>query len=163
MIDITARLQSRERVARSSPAQTSTHFNHENERANGLLVLVVEDHAATQNVLFSVLDLQGYQVVCAANGREALEWLEKAFQTKQRPALILLDLFMPVMNGADFLANMRANWPSAEPLAPVILFTVDQGNHDDLACTEVLLKPFHIKDLLAKIRLALNNKRMSSY
>ena len=160
MINISARLQSRERAVRSFPAQTSTRFSHENERANGPLVLVVEDHAATQNVLFSVLDLQGYQVVCAANGQEALEWLEKAFQMKKRPALILLDLFMPIMNGADFLMGMRANWPNTEPLAPVILFTVDQGNHDDLACTAVLLKPFHIKDLLAKIKLALSSEQL---
>lgn len=162
MIDITARLQSRERVARSYPAQTSPHFSHENEGAIGPLVLVVEDHAAIQNVLFSVLDLQGYQVVCTANGQEALTWLEKASLAKQPPALILLDLFMPIMNGADFLASMRANWPGTKPNIPVILFTVDQGNHDDLACNEVLLKPFHIKDLLAKIKLILGNEQMSS-
>ena len=162
MIDITARLQSRGQVARPSPAQTAPHANHENEGATGPLVLVVEDHAATQNVLCAVLDLQGYQVVCVAHGQEALSWLEKAFEAKQLPALILLDLFMPIMNGADFLLHMRANWPDAQALMPVILFTVDQGNHDDLACTATLLKPFHIKDLLAKIRLVLNNEQMSS-
>src|SRR6266851_4455273 len=138
MIDFSARLQSREQAARSSPAQTATHANHENERAHCPLVLVVEDHAATQNVLSSVLNLQGYQVVCTANGQEALEWLEKALQTDKQPAIILLDLFMPVMNGADFLAVMRARWPATKPIPPVILFTVDQGNHDDLACSEEL-------------------------
>lgn len=157
MIDLTARLQSREQAARSSPAPTATHCKPEHERASCPLVLVVEDHAATQNVLSSVLDMQGYQVVCTANGQEALEWIDEAFQTGQRPAIILLDLFMPVMNGADFLAGLRARWPSAESLPPVILFTVDQGNHDDLACTEVLLKPFHIRDLLAKLKLALDS------
>ncbi len=163
MIDLTTRLQSREPAARPSPAQTATHVNHEDERG-GIppLVLVVEDHAATQNVLSSVLDLQGYRVICTANGQEALEWLEQALQTEQRPALILLDLFMPVMNGADFLAGMRARWPGTEPIPPVILFTVDQSNHDDLACTEVLLKPFHIRDLLAKFKLVLGNKRTSA-
>ena len=110
MIDITARLQSREQTGRHSAAQTMTHFNHEDERAGCPLVLVVEDHVSTQNVIASVLDLQGYRVVCVANGQEALEWLEGAYQTGQRPAIILLDLFMPVMNGADFLAVLRANW-----------------------------------------------------
>jgi CheY-like chemotaxis protein len=162
MIDITAKLQSREQAVRSSPAQTSTHFNHENERAVSPLVLVVEDHAATQNVLASVLDLQGYRVVCTANGQEALEWLVMAFQTEERPTIILLDLFMPIMNGADFLVSMRAGWPNALPLPPVILFTVDQGNHDDLACDEVLPKPFHIRDLLAKINLLLGGGQMSA-
>ena len=163
MIDITARLQSRGQVARSSPAQTSAHSNHESERANCPLVLVVEDYAATQNVLSSVLDLQGYRVACAANGQEALEWLEMAFQMEQRPAIILLDLFMPVMNGADFLAGMRARWPGMESMLPVILFTVDQGNHDDLACAQILPKPFHIRDLLAKLKLVLDNVQASSH
>jgi CheY-like chemotaxis protein len=159
MIDITARLQSRRQAASPSPAQTSTHLAHEPEKASGPLVLVVEDHAATQNVLHSVLNLQGYQVVCTANGREALEWLEKAFQTKLRPALILLDLFMPVMNGVDFLVSMRANWPDAESETPVLLFTVDQGNYDELGCEEVLLKPFHIRDLLARIESILGRQQ----
>ncbi len=159
MIDITARLHSREQAARSSPPQTSTHFNHENKRAIGPLILVVEDHAATQNVLSSVLDLQGYQVVCTANGQEALEWLNEALQTEHPPAIILLDLFMPVMNGADFLAAIRAHWTSEELIPPVILFTVDQGNHDDLACAEVLPKPFHIRDLLAKLKLVLDHEQ----
>lgn len=161
MIDITARLKSREQAARSSPAQHAV-LNHENERVNCPLVLVVEDHVATQNVLASVLDLQDYQVICTANGQEALEWLEMALQTEQQPALILLDLFMPVMNGADFLYEMRRRWPETEVPPPVILFTVDQGNHDDLACSEVLLKPFHIRDLLTKIRLVLGNEQRSS-
>ena len=163
MIDLTARLHSREQAARSSPAPTATHLKCEDERAACPLVLVVEDHAATQNVLSSVLDMQGYQVVCTANGQEALEWIDKAFQTEQRPAIILLDLFMPVMNGADFLAGMRARWAGTEALPPVILFTVDQGNHDDLACTEVLLKPFHIRDLLTKLKLALGGQQARSY
>lgn len=162
MIDITSRLQNRGQAALSAPAQTSTHFNHESEGARCPLVLVVEDHAATQNVLSSVLDLQGYQVVCTSNGQEALEWLEETWQTDLRPAIILLDLFMPVMNGADFLIGMRERWPGAETIPPVILFTVDQGNHDDLACAEVLLKPFHIRDLLAKFRLVLANEQMSA-
>ena len=162
MIDITARLQSREQTGHSSPAPSAAHFNHEDERAGSPLVLVVEDHAATQNVLASVLDLQGYRVACTANGQEALEWLAGAYQTDQRPAIILLDLFMPVMNGADFLATLRANWTDAEPMPPVILFTVDQGNHDDLECTEILPKPFHIRDLLAKLRSVLNNQPISA-
>jgi len=123
-------------------------------------VLVIEDHAATQNVLISVLALHGYQVVCAANGQEALDWLHTALPKGQQPAIILLDLFMPVMNGADFLAGMRAEWPGLLQAPPVILFTVDQSNHDDLACTDVLLKPFHIRDLLQSFAGS-SNKRFS--
>lgn len=151
---------------RQTPAQPfaqASMFAREDERAKRPLVLVVEDHAATQNVLSCVLDLQGYQPACAANGQEALEWLEQAFQAKQRPAVILLDLFMPVMNGAHFLACMRSRWKtSLLPMPPVILFTVDQGNHDNLACADVLPKPFHIRDLLEKLRLVLNQDQIST-
>lgn len=163
MIDITARLHSRENTAHFSSAEPITHPGHQSEKSSGALVLVVEDHPATQNVLSSVLDLQGYQVACAANGQEALLWLDAALQMGQRPAIILLDLFMPVMNGADFLAGMRARWSGTHPLPPVILSTVDQGNHDDLACAEVLPKPFHIRDLLAKLKLVLEQTYGGNY
>lgn len=142
-----------------SLAKPSTQRVHKDERTKRPLILVVEDHAATQNVLSCVLDIQGYQPACAANGLEALEWLEKAIRTKQRPAVILLDLFMPVMNGASFLECMRARWNNSVPMPPVILFTVDQGDHDYLACTEVLPKPFHIRDLLEKLKLVINREQ----
>ncbi len=162
MIDITARLQGREQAGQHPFAQAVEQHERENGMANSPLVLVVEDHAATQNVLASVLELQGYRVACVVNGQEALEWLEDARATGQLPGIILLDLFMPVMNGADFLLTLRANWSGVEALPPVLLFTVDQGNHEDLGCTDILPKPFHVRDLLSRLRRLLNNEQMSA-
>lgn len=116
------------------------------------LVLVIEDHPATQHVISAVLHLQGYQPICAVNGQDALEWLEDAQIRKEYPAAILLDLLMPVMDGMNFLSCLRAQWQAPVPLPPTILLTAHMGNHDSLACTEVLQKPFHVKDLLERIK-----------
>lgn len=154
MIDLTVRDMHQSGLRAASQVQTAPVITP--QEAPQPLVLVIEDHAATQNVMTSVLHLQGYQVVNTANGREALEWLSKALLKGQRPGIILLDLFMPVMNGVDFLASLRTTWPNVCTLPPVILFTVDQNNHDDLACAEVIVKPFHIRDLLAKCQQLLS-------
>lgn len=133
--------------APASPAICS-----EGEAKNRPLVLVIEDHPATQKVIAYMLLFQGYQPVCVPNGLEALDWIEKALRTQQYPSAILLDLFMPVMDGTHFLACLRHRWQAPVPLPPTILLTVDQGNHDALACTDVLLKPFHVKELMASLK-----------
>lgn len=159
MIDSITRL--RDRVA-APPPRISACAVREHEGARGPLVLLVEDHAATRQVISAVLDVQGYQVVCVSHGLMALQWLQEALLTGRKPAAILLDLVMPVMNGADFLAQMRALWPIPEARPPVILMTVDLDDHDDLACTAVVPKPFHVRDLLAKLAWVLADKRVGS-
>ena len=71
-----------------------------------------------------MLEKSGWQVLEAGNGREALDQLEKL-----RPGLILLDLMMPVMDGFDFLLEMRANedWQDI----PVIVLTAKNLTVED--------------------------------
>lgn len=80
-------------------------------------VLVVEDDRAQREALCSMLDLEGFEHAEAANGREALDYLNEF----RAPCLVLLDLEMPVMNGRDFRANQLAD----ERLAriPVVVVT----------------------------------------
>lgn len=66
-------------------------------------VLVVDDHPLMRESFCAVLQSEGYEVFDAANGREALELLPKI----GRPCVILLDLEMPVMDGAEFLRQLR--------------------------------------------------------
>jgi CheY-like chemotaxis protein len=139
------------------PAPASIRLEGEDEVRERPVVLVVEDHPATQHVISAMLHMQGYQPVCTANGREALEWIKQALYTQQYPLVILLDLFMPVMDGSAFLTGLRAAWQTSVPLPPTILLTVDQGNHEALACTDVLQKPFHIKELLERMQRVCNN------
>jgi CheY-like chemotaxis protein len=76
--------------------------NNGNDRglASRKLILIVEDHSPTREGLSSLLDLEGYRVIEAANGLEALELIETIAEL---PCVVLLDLFMPVMDGREFL------------------------------------------------------------
>ncbi len=64
------------------------------------LVLIVEDHPPTREALYMLLDSQGYQVLQAGNGLEALEVIDAIAEP---PSIVLLDLVMPVMDGREFL------------------------------------------------------------
>ena len=71
----------------------------------GSEILVVDDDADIRDTLRDALEFEGYAVSVAANGRDAWETL----RSPALPALILLDLMMPVMNGAEFLGLLRAD------------------------------------------------------
>jgi len=132
--------------------QHATSPSELDDRAEPPLVLVIDDQPAIQDMLAWALKLHGYQPVCVANGREALAWAEEALCARQYPAAILLDLLMPVMGGAEFLACLRTRWDASVPIPPIILLTVDKSSHDDLACSRVLIKPFHIRELYEHLR-----------
>jgi two-component system, OmpR family, response regulator CpxR len=80
-------------------------------------VLVADDDEAIRQVVSEVLRDEGYDVVCAANGVQALEELNK----EKRPDLVLLDLMMPVMSGWEVLEELQ----SSEELSriPVIVMS----------------------------------------
>jgi PAS domain S-box-containing protein len=87
-------------------------------------VLLVEDDADTRAMMVRVLDKAGWQVSEAANGREALDLMAQA-----QPGLVLLDLLMPVMDGFEFLDEMRQNedWRDI----PVIVLTAKDLTEED--------------------------------
>ena len=87
-------------------------------------VLLVEDDPATREIMVRTLENADWQVSEAGNGREALEQL-----SKQKPRLILLDLMMPVMDGFDFLLEMRAK-PEWQDI-PVIVLTAKDLTEED--------------------------------
>ena len=110
-------------------------------------ILVVEDLDDHRELLTQVLLDLGYAVTSVVNGRAALDLIQDGF----RPALVLLDLLMPVMDGAKFLVDLRAHADPVLARIPVVLMTADPGEvaeriggaHPDL----VLAKPFGLKDL----------------
>lgn len=81
-------------------------------------VLVVEDDEDVRAAVAEILEGEGYEVVVAANGREALDELVHVAS----PSLILLDLMMPVMGGPEFLRRLRAEWPRLKDV-PVLVLT----------------------------------------
>jgi CheY-like chemotaxis protein len=111
-------------------------------------ILVVDDDVDIRETLHLVLEEEGFRVALAANGEEALRHL----QAGARPAVILLDLMMPVMNGWQFRAAQRAD----ERLAaiPVIVVTAAGGDDEKLRAVDaaVLRKPIRLDVLLEAIR-----------
>jgi CheY-like chemotaxis protein len=84
-------------------------------------VLVVEDNDETRAVLERILSLKGYAVHTADDGAEAFAWLKAG----HRPAVIVLDLYMPVMDGETFLQELAAE-PALASI-PVVAFTAHAG------------------------------------
>ncbi len=114
---------------------------------NRCSVLVVEDDPSTAQFVESALSDEGYNVRIVSNGAEALRQVEEA-----PPAVILLDLLLPVMGGASFLNELRRRYP--EGIA-VILMTATREGMEEAETTGaegLLLKPFELDDLLAEVR-----------
>jgi two-component system, chemotaxis family, chemotaxis protein CheY len=120
-------------------------------RVNGApLILLVEDDVAIRETVSECLSGEGYRVHAAAHGAEALAWLARG----ERPALLLLDLVMPVMNGAELLARVRADAALGE--LPVLLMTAAITSSASLPRADAtLVKPFDLDQLLGAVsRLA---------
>ena len=81
-------------------------------------ILVVDDDAEVRGAVTDLLEANGYAVVPASNGQEALDELK---MQEVRPALILLDLMMPIMDGQAFCAEQQAD-PSLRDI-PVLVFS----------------------------------------
>ena len=95
-----------------------------------LPVLVVEDDPAMRQLSARTVERLGLEPVLTANGREGLDWLE----ANKSPGLILLDLLMPVMDGFEFLRQLRANpaW-SAIPVLVLTAKTLTGEERSELA------------------------------
>ncbi|HEX7941241.1 MAG TPA: response regulator [Gemmatimonadaceae bacterium] len=109
--------------------------------ASALFVLIVDDDPDLLDVTSFVIENEGMAVETARNGQEALALLG----TGRLPALVLLDLMMPVMNGWEFLAAV-ANDPLLRGI-PVVVLTA--AEHAEVpGALEVLSKPMDLKELL---------------
>lgn len=118
-----------------------------NRNASRRNILVVDDDAALRNTLIEALEGEGYRTTSASNGLEALERLRGE---KTPPAVILLDMMMPVMDGWAFRDEQQRDPQLAE--IPVVVFSA-QGNVKEMAsevsASAYLKKPVTLKELLA--------------
>jgi two-component system response regulator MprA len=114
-------------------------------------ILVVDDEPAVQNALSRALALEHYEVARAADGLEALERLGAAPYEA-----IILDIAMPRMDGLELCRRLRAGGDST----PVLMLTA-RGEVDDrvagldAGADDYLVKPFALRELLARIRALL--------
>ena len=119
-------------------------------------ILAIDDEANSRKMVKLLLEREGYRVVTTANGEEGL-LLAKV----EQPALILLDVMMPKMDGHETLRRLRADQDTSE--IPVIMVTARGTEHDIAASFRLgvvfhVEKPYETKDLLQKIQVALTLK-----
>lgn len=110
-------------------------------------ILVVDDDETILSTIEFLLTDEGYSVVLASNGREAL-----ACAAQQAPCLILLDMKMPHMDGWAFVTAYRAQ---PGPHAPIIVMTAAREPADRAKAVGAdahIAKPFNIDQLLTLIR-----------
>jgi CheY-like chemotaxis protein len=113
------------------------------------VVLVVDDDKAIRESLAELIEEEGYAVITATNGRDALAKLRA--DPPRRPCLILLDLMMPVMNGPEFYREQQ-NDPDLSSI-PVVVISAD-GNVSTKAKPfggEFLAKPIRFDTVLKTI------------
>ena len=116
---------------------------------NNREVLVVEDDNDLRESLCQALRDNGFSVVSATNGQQALEVLHGG----SRPAVILLDLMMPVLNGWELRDALRDDPRLADIPQLVISAYMDEAEQHVLALPpdDCIRKPFHIRILLEAI------------
>ena len=116
-------------------------------------ILIIDDDGAIRKLLEVALGAAGYHVIAIATGKEGLN--RAAIEA---PALVLLDLGLPDMDGKEFLNRFR-EWSQA----PVIVLSARCGESEKIAaleggCDDYLTKPFGTGELLARIKAALRRR-----
>lgn len=121
-------------------------------------ILVVDDVPANVEILSFHLEDEGYEVIEAQSGEQALGILQSS---EKEIDLILLDVMMPVMSGLDVLAQVKRN-PETDNI-PVILVTANADDQNvaeglDMGAFDYIIKPYSLVVLLARVRAALREK-----
>ena len=123
----------------------------------GGLVLVVDDNPDLLNVVVTVLDTAGYQVVTAANGLSGLEMF-----LQRDPDLVILDVMMPGLSGWEVLRRLRDI-----STVPIIMLTILGQERDivrglEKGADDYILKPFSPRELLGRVRALLRRARTAA-
>jgi CheY-like chemotaxis protein len=113
------------------------------------LILVAEDDPSVRLTLEFVLKDEGFQVLCASNGEEAL-----AHAIESQPSIILLDQIMPKMDGKQVLAALRKD-ETTKDIPVFVLSGMGRGSANEWPGAQFIGKPFSPEELVSKIRTAL--------
>jgi CheY-like chemotaxis protein len=146
--------QPAEAAIASAPASTDgTAVQPEKRKSEQ--ILVVDDEPEILDVLSQFLTQRGYGVSVASGGAEALSLMEK-----ERPALLILDIYMPGINGIGVLRELFER----KSTVPVILLTGSQdekllAESMDLGVVEIIGKPIDLEQLALAVHLGLQIKK----
>jgi two-component system alkaline phosphatase synthesis response regulator PhoP len=122
-------------------------------------ILVVDDEKDIVDLLSYNLTKEGFSVITARNGRDALD------RARQKPDLIILDVMMPEMNGLQVIQELKKEKNTAA--IPVILLTAKGSETDEIVGLEVgaddyIVKPVKIGKIVARVHAALRRKEQSA-
>lgn len=137
----------------SEPASGAT----EGHTAAGLRLLAVDDDVVLRTLTVTILSRMGYAITEAADGREALQLIDR-----EPPDLVILDLDMPETSGLEVLRHLRSRAATAD--LPILILT---GSADEATtraafeagATDYLTKPFSIPQLVARVQTWLERGR----
>ena len=119
-------------------------------------ILIVEDDANLLATLKYNLQKDGYDVVTAVDGAEAIETARK-----EKPDLIILDVMLPTINGFEVCRVLRK-----EMTVPILMLTAKAEEMDkvvglEIGAVDYMTKPFSMRELLARVRAMLRRTRMT--
>ncbi len=122
-------------------------------------ILVVDDEIYIVHILEFTLTMEGYEVLTAADGEEALRRVEQ-----DRPDLVVLDIMMPKLDGYEVLRHIRGDEEFKQ--LPVILLSakgrpIDREMGLEVGADDYIVKPFSPRRLLEKIQDLLDRVRLN--
>ena len=122
-------------------------------------ILVVEDEPNQVELIEFNLNSEGYEVIVAQDGEEALDLAEE-----ENPDLILLDWMLPKVSGIEVCRQLRRSKMTRE--IPIVMLTARSEESDkirglDIGADDYITKPYSIKELLARVRAAMRRPATS--
>jgi len=114
------------------------------------LILVVDDEEPIRQLASLYLEKEGFQVACAADGPEAIEMAHR-----QRPALVVLDVMLPTIDGFEVCRRLRR-----DSEVPILMLTARNEDVDkivglELGADDYLTKPFNPREMVARVKAIL--------
>lgn len=122
----------------------------------GETILIVDDEVNIRKAMSAALEREGYRIVEAREGREALQSI-----FRNRPELVLLDIMLPGMNGYDVTIKLRDDSRTRD--LPIIMVTAKGQTTDrihglDLGADDYITKPFDLRELVARVNAMMRRK-----